>query len=272
MSERSLVAFTLLTQTAVGSFLALGALDLWAARLLGDPAYAGTATWAFVAAFALTVAALLASLLHLGAPLNAWRAASNLRTSWLSREILLSLLFAGGAGFLALLRLTGSPASAARTVLEAGTAACGAALVYAMARTYAIRTVPAWHTPRTTVSFFATAVLLGALAVGAALAFAPGIRAGALAGPMRCLALAAAAGLAAELTAGLGAPGVRDGAERRLRHLQRALLAAAFLMCVPPALGAGPSGAFAAAALAAALAAQVLGRYLFYVVGVRRVL
>lgn len=42
--------------------------------------------------------ALLLSTLHLGRPLRAWRALANLRSSWLSREILLTVGFLGLAG------------------------------------------------------------------------------------------------------------------------------------------------------------------------------
>jgi anaerobic dimethyl sulfoxide reductase subunit C (anchor subunit) len=45
----------------------------------------------------------------------------------------------------------------------------GLALVFSMSNVYMLRTVPAWDTPLTPVSFFTTTFLLGALAMGAAL-------------------------------------------------------------------------------------------------------
>src|SRR5215469_2419420 len=65
--------------------------------------------WFGVAAFGLAVGAvsfgLLASTFHLGHPERAWRAMSQWRSSWLSREGLASLIVYPPAGILALLWL-----------------------------------------------------------------------------------------------------------------------------------------------------------------------
>ena len=50
----------------------------------------------------------------------------------------------------------------------------GLALLVSMANAYRLRTVPAWDTWVTPVSFFATVLLLGGLAVGAMLAVGSG--------------------------------------------------------------------------------------------------
>ncbi len=141
--EQALVAFTLLAQTAVGAF--------WGARILD------TAGWRIsllpVVVLGIMFIALLASLLHLGKPLRAWRAVTNLGSSWLSREILLAVLFTGGT-FAGL--LWGLPPAAAWA-----TALLGAGLVYAMARVYQVRTIPAWNTWWTLGRFTLAALLLG---------------------------------------------------------------------------------------------------------------
>ncbi|MGD0483435.1 MAG: DmsC/YnfH family molybdoenzyme membrane anchor subunit [Gemmatimonadales bacterium] len=263
MTERPLVAFTLLAQTAVGAFITLGALDVWAGGLTGRPSALAQSAGALLAIGPVMGVALLVSLLHLGTPTAAWRALANLRSSWLSREVLFALLFTGAGALFAILRATGTGTAGLRGAVAAAAALCGVALVYAMSRVYRVRTLPAWDTPLTTVSFFATALLLGTLAVGTGMVLVPGVPDELLAGPLRAIGVAAAAGFGAELAV----PG------RGARHaLRRALLLAGLALCVGSLLGAGRADAALVAAFALALAAQVLGRLLFYVEGSRRVL
>ena len=148
-------------------------------------------------------------------------------------------------------------------VAAVATAATGIALVYAMARVYRVRTVPAWDTPLTTVSFFATALLLGALGVGTGLVLLPGIPDVLVTGPLHWIALAAAAGFGAELAVPGRGP---------LHALRRVLLVAGLALAIGLLLSAGRATGLLVAAFAAALAAQTLGRYLFYVEGLRRLL
>lgn len=175
MKERSLVAFTILSQMAVGAFWVLGALHLWTTRQAG-----ATATDALTAKALLTiplvmVLAMLASFFHLGTPFGAWRAFANLRLSWLSREVLLAVLFTGASGLFAGLQWFKLGTSAARDVIAWATALLGLALIYSMANAYRLRTVPAWDTWVTPASFFTTAFLLGGLAVGATLVVNPDV-------------------------------------------------------------------------------------------------
>jgi len=263
MNERPLVAFTLLSQTAVGAFLTLGALDRWAATLAGESAARALTDGLLLAIGPVVGLALLSSLLHLGTPRNAWRAAANLRTSWLSREILCALLFALAGAAFAVLRWSGAGSAALRTQLALVAGASGVALVYAMARVYRLRTVPRWDTPLTTVSFFATALLLGPLAVGTGLVLLPGIPDELVRGPLHWIALVAAAGFGAEIAAaGRGA----------LHGVRRLLLVAGVALCVALLLSDARFAPALVATFVVALAAQVLGRYLFYMEGLRRAL
>ncbi len=260
MSERPLVAFTLLAQAAVGAFLRLGALEL-AAALGAAPVPRPLADAVLVGIVVAIAAALGTSLLHLGSPGAAWRAPANLRTSWLSREVLLALAFALAAAGFAALRFAGWGTAALRPTLAALAALCGIALVYAMARVYRVRTIPAWDTPRTTVTFFAAALLLGSLGVGAALVALPDVPGTSVDAPLRWVGFAATAGFAAELAV------ARAGAFRRTR---RTLLAAGLALALAAASGLGPAAPLTAGALGLALAAEVLTRYLFYVEGPRK--
>ena len=261
MTERPLVAFTLLTQMAVGAFLTLGALDVWAGGLTGQPSAQALTNGALLATGPVVAAALFASLLHLGTPRNAWRSLANLRSSWLSREILFALAFAGLGGLFAALRWSGAGAPALRSGLALAAGLCGVALVYAMAGVYRLRTVKSWDTPLTAVSFFATTLLLGSLAVGTGLALLPDVRDALVTGPLRAIAVVAAGCFGAEFAAAGGGT---------LHGLRRLLLLVGLALCVVLLLSAGRAAVLVVLAFGVALAAQVLGRYLFYVTGLRR--
>ena len=263
MNERPLVAFTLLTQMAVGAFLTLGAIDLWAGGLTNQMSWQALTNGVLLAIGPVVAAGLLAALPHLGAPQNAWRAVANVRSSWLSREILLALAFAGLGGLFAALRWsgTGSPALRSRVAFAAGL--CGVALVYTMARVYRLRTVESWDTPLTAVSFFATSLLLGSLGVGTAIALLPDVPDALVTGPLHAIAAVAAGGFCAE------AATERGGTWHGIRRL---LLLAGLMLCVGLMLGAGRATALVILAFGVAVAAQVLGRHRFYVTGLRQLL
>ena len=98
LRELALVLFTVIMQMAVGAFCVLGGVHFFAARRNGLDEADKLSDRALVAIGPLAVFALAVTFLHLGNPVNAPRAISNLGTSWLSREITLALLFSvGGA-------------------------------------------------------------------------------------------------------------------------------------------------------------------------------
>ena len=199
MKERSLVAFTLLSQMAVGAFWVLGALHLWFARQAGP---ATAETWTRIALLVVVpvmMAAMLASLWHLGTPLYAWRALANLSSSWLSREILFAVLFTAAAATLAVLCWFNLGPPGARTVLGWAATLLGLALIFSMANAYRLRTIPAWDTWLTLVSFLVVALLLGALAVGVVLAVTADVSFELLRSPLQWIALGSIVLLTVEL-------------------------------------------------------------------------
>jgi anaerobic dimethyl sulfoxide reductase subunit C (anchor subunit) len=165
--EWPLIAFTLLSQIAVGAFWTLAAATLfsWEARVRGENEFLVLPGLVIVAALLIAAAAL--SLFHLGRPRRAVLVLANLRRSWLSREILFKLTFLAMVVLLAFF----SWRRAERTALVQG--ACilaslfGALFLYSMSRLYMLRTVPAWHGLYTPLSFFLSALLLGPLAAAA---------------------------------------------------------------------------------------------------------
>jgi DMSO reductase anchor subunit len=175
----SIIVFTTLSGLGYGLAAALGIGVL-------DPAAMPTKL-AHVLALALIGGGLLSSTLHLGNPQRAWRAFSQWRSSWLSRE--------GVMAVLTFLPLTVSAAASLFAdrylVLPGLLGTAGAAVtVYCTAMIYAsLRSIEAWHTPLTPACY-----LLFALAGGLMLATLARLAAG---GSPTGLALTALVALAA---------------------------------------------------------------------------
>ncbi|HWK63444.1 MAG TPA: DmsC/YnfH family molybdoenzyme membrane anchor subunit [Rhizobiaceae bacterium] len=152
----SIIVFTTLSGLGYGlaAVLGLGLLD---------PAALSTEI-AHVLALALIAAGLSFSTLHLGNPQRAWRAFSQWRSSWLSRE-----------GVLALVTFVPLVVSAWGSVVEGrymlipgllGTLLC-AAVVYCTAMIYAsLKSIDAWHTPLTPVCYLLFSAAGGLLLAG----------------------------------------------------------------------------------------------------------
>jgi len=122
-------------------------------------------------AMALITGGLLSSTAHLGRPERAWRAFSQWRTSWLSREGIAAVatyLPAGllGAGWVLLGRTDGWVAAAGVT-----TAILAALTVSATGMIYAsLKPVAEWHTPFTLPAYLIFALMTGLVVLNALLA------------------------------------------------------------------------------------------------------
>ena len=106
----------------------------------------GLFAWLLVAAFGfvLVTIGLCSSVFHLGKPARAWRAFSQWRTSWLSREGVASLLvYAAFAACFAALRWNlhaAVPVAAIAVAVASLATVCCTAMIYA-----SLKTVPAWR-------------------------------------------------------------------------------------------------------------------------------
>lgn len=122
--------------------------------------------------FVLVSLGLLSSTLHLGKPLRAWRAFSQWRTSWLSREGVLAVATYGPLVVLVALLVSGSalakPLAPALLVLLAAlslaTVAC-TAMIYA-----SLKPIPAWSHALVVPAYLGFALLTGGLGALALLA------------------------------------------------------------------------------------------------------
>jgi sulfite dehydrogenase (quinone) subunit SoeC len=115
----------------------------------------------FITAMALITIGLLSSTLHLGHPERAWRALSQWRTSWLSREGVLAIIIypvalvfgAAWAGYLSPNLV--APFGLISAVLSLATVFCTGKIYQSLA------TVPAWNTRWTVPTYLLFAVVTG---------------------------------------------------------------------------------------------------------------
>ncbi len=271
-----LVFLTLLSQIALGAVAATAVIHSISAITDVDHAVTtGALSRSAWVGFVISALALGASIFHLGRPAHAWKAMRNLRTSWLSREVALLGAFSGTALLYALAQAVSAPAIS--VVVPAGllATALGAAGVFASGRLYLIRARPMWNSPRTIVGFFASALTMGPLVV--VLAFDPAIDP---AWWNRALLPAAAAGLALQsgvtrhlLRTASGNPArefrgaaiLLQGRFVAIRQARAALTTVAVVGLLTASISKGEEIAvFAAGAFVCALAADVIGRHLFY--------
>jgi anaerobic dimethyl sulfoxide reductase subunit C (anchor subunit) len=164
----ALIAFTIMTQMSVGSLLVLGVVHYYASRKAGMEEADRLSDRSLLAIVVVLALAMLASLFHLGNPLNAPRAVTNLATSWLSWEILFGVIFAVVVAVFALMQWRKSGPFGLRNIIAWIAALVGLALVYSQSRIYMLVSQPAWNTLATPILFYATTLLLGSLAMGAA--------------------------------------------------------------------------------------------------------
>jgi anaerobic dimethyl sulfoxide reductase subunit C (anchor subunit) len=111
------------------------------------------------------VVALAGAHFHLSRPFHSYLAVLNFKTSWLSREIVLSLVFM----FLTMGLLYLTYFESRRRSLISGlgwlTILAGCVLIYCMARIYLIPTQAAWNSTSVIISFFTTALTLGSMTI-----------------------------------------------------------------------------------------------------------
>jgi sulfite dehydrogenase (quinone) subunit SoeC len=113
--------------------------------------------------FVFVTLGLISSTLHLANPKNAWRAFSRFRTSWLSREGVLALLFFPLAALHVFL-VWNEAQLTLRLVTGALVIACALAILYCTGMIYAcLKTIPRWHTWHTPAGYVLYGLTSGVL-------------------------------------------------------------------------------------------------------------
>lgn len=265
-----LVVMLVLTQLSVGAFV----VDALIGRWLGSAVRAAAQPTHAIVALSVGLAALAASVFHLGRPLYAFRAVIGLRTSWMSREIVAFggfAVLAMGYAACVLLGIGGAPLHEALrwmvALLGVTGVACSVAIYHATRKQW-------WTASRTGFKFAMTMVLLGLATMSATLVVAGGPRAGELAYTLsRWVIAASAVKLVGEL-----AVLVHLG-DHRYTELKRSALVmtddlarwtiARFAALVVggmllPAIGGGGSAALTMISLAMLVAGELCERTLFF--------
>ena len=245
-----LVLMLVLTQMSVGAFVAIWLMQIGGRMDVLRPA---------LAALAAGFVALGAATLHLGRPIYAYRALKMWRRSWLSREVLLFTLFSLAAAAYAGALWMGIPGVAG---LGALTSVLGVLGISSSAYIYLVPARPAWNNGHTIAEFFLTGALLGSLFPSVVL------RSGM---PEAALYVAAAAGAAQLFNQILKFFTMFRSEEFELRaclqllsgELQTPLAWRVALLLAGGILA--PLLGQPIPALALAMAAEIIGRYLFFV-------
>lgn len=157
-AEMPLIAFTLLSQLAIGLML-ISPVLLWqnSSEILADRIHSQRK----IALLFMAIAAVL-SMIHLGIPMHSPYTILNAGSSWLSREILLVILTCAALAGSVWLGRNSSPGKAADGFFWAALF-LGVLLLFAMSKVYNSAFLPGWAGAQTFFLFLATALLLGSL-------------------------------------------------------------------------------------------------------------
>lgn len=172
-----MVIFTVFSQMSVGTFITLGVIQLAIGNRHTQQVRSRIIAPVLYAIGPVLVVGLLVSMLHMNDITNTFNVIRHAATSWLSREILFGVAFAGFGFLFALLEWFQKGSYGLRQGVAAVTAVLGIGLVVSESMIYySLEAVPAWHSWYIPLQFFGTTVLLGVLAVGAALMITTWVR------------------------------------------------------------------------------------------------
>lgn len=163
--EWALPVYTILMQLAVGALL-----GLWLIRAVGIRQHGRSVTDHIiripVLAILLTnIAAIIGSHFHLSHPIFSLLATLNLRSSWLSREILFTISFFLLVSGIAYIQWFTYGHSRLITVLGWLALLMGSLSIYCMSHIYLLPTHSSWNSSLTVISFLLSAIVLGVTAV-----------------------------------------------------------------------------------------------------------
>jgi anaerobic dimethyl sulfoxide reductase subunit C (anchor subunit) len=167
--EWALPVYTILMQLAVGAFFVL-----WLIRHLAGPKFSAREIDRIISNPILVIAftaavAMGGAHFHLSKPFHSFLAVLNFKTSWLSREIVFTVLFF--LTTMSVVYLTYFQTHRRRLITVLGWLAIlfGITLIYCMARIYLIPTQVAWNSTSVIVSFYVTSLMLGGMTIASLL-------------------------------------------------------------------------------------------------------
>ncbi len=161
--EIPLVLFTITAQLAVGIALILVITDLFLVKYSPD-GHQGLRIGGMLV-LPLCALAVLFSIFHLGQPLAAYKALGNLGNSWLSREILATILLGISALAYSFIWWKSPEKESARKGLGIITAVIGLVTVVISAKIYTMPAHETWNNWQTMASFILSSFFLGSLTI-----------------------------------------------------------------------------------------------------------
>lgn len=155
---KSVIYFTCASGAGYGLFILAWALSTW----YGVLPYHGLGLAIFGTSFLLIITGLLASTLHLGHPERAWRALSQWRSSWLSREGVAAMLFFIPAIIYAWGWISQGINTGFYQIIGGVAAALALLTVFCTGKIYSsLKAIPAWHNPLTVPGYLILSLLTG---------------------------------------------------------------------------------------------------------------
>ncbi|MBK9746348.1 MAG: dimethyl sulfoxide reductase anchor subunit [Chloroflexi bacterium] len=169
LREWALPVYTIMMQMSAGSMLALWVLYTVALRRYGPEIATKLTKNPLIVIVVTVITAMIGSHYHLSRPAFSLFAVLNFQSSWLSREVGFTVVFAGLAGLLLLVLLYRPNAVKGQLALGWGAVTMGVVTVYAMSRVYLLPTQIAWNSVATPIAFFCAMVLLGVIGMAVVL-------------------------------------------------------------------------------------------------------
>jgi anaerobic dimethyl sulfoxide reductase subunit C (anchor subunit) len=119
--------------------------------------------------YATITVAIIGSHFHLSRPWYSFLAMLNIKYSWLSREILFTIVYYFFTGYLVDLVWFSSGRRISKTIIGWVAILFGLTTIFCMARIYLLPSQVAWNSPFTLMSFYSSAFLLGVMSTAAIL-------------------------------------------------------------------------------------------------------
>lgn len=165
LREWALPVYTTMMQMAFGAMFALWIVRAFAVRKTGRDHVDRVMDNPILIIFLTVLVAMIGSHFHLSKPYQSFLAVLNFRNSWLSREVVFTLIIFILLVWLLYLQLTTLGHWRLKSFIGWLAISFFAVNTYAMSQIYVLPTQAVWDTPATTLSFFGTAFLLGGIAL-----------------------------------------------------------------------------------------------------------
>jgi anaerobic dimethyl sulfoxide reductase subunit C (anchor subunit) len=163
--EWALPVYTILMQLAVGALFVLWLIRSFASsRFSRQEIERITSNPILVIAFT-AIVAMAGAHFHLSRPFQSFLAVLNFKSSWLSREIVFTVLFFLATSYLWYMTKFRNTRPRLIPVIGWFAVLLGVTVVYCMARIYLIPTQVAWNSSVVIISYFTTTLLLGVMTI-----------------------------------------------------------------------------------------------------------